>query len=320
MRNTLLALLIPFATVVTACDPSGNEDRVVGTLSSDRIELTAEFAEPIINIAVAEGSVVEPGEIILQQDDSRAIARRDEASAVSDEARARLAELTRGPRSEQITAARASLDGARKEFEFRSSEFRRINDIHARKLASKEELDRAKASLDAARANLELRRAQLSELLAGTTIEEIAQAEARLKQAEARERQAAIDLDRLTIKAPVAGTLDARLLENGERPFAGQVVAILLGDRQPHARVFVPENIRARVRPGQRATVWIDGIERGIGGTIRWVSSDAAFTPYYALTERDRGRLSFVAKIDLDYDGDRLPDGVPVEVEFNATE
>ncbi|MEJ2299842.1 MAG: hypothetical protein P8X94_15375 [Woeseiaceae bacterium] len=46
------------------------------------------------------------------------------------------------------------------------------------------------------------------------------------------------------------------------------------------------------------------------------MSSEAAFTPYYALTERDRGRLSYVAKIDITDAGERLPDGVPVEVEL----
>ncbi|MBT8100556.1 MAG: hypothetical protein KJO82_12435, partial [Gammaproteobacteria bacterium] len=74
------------------------------------------------------------------------------------------------------------------------------------------------------------------------------------------------------------------------------------------------------VRPGQRALIRVDGMANTIDGTVRWVSSDAAFTPYFALTERDRGRLSFVAKIDLDVDGDRLPDGVPVDVEFNLAE
>ncbi|NNC77899.1 MAG: HlyD family efflux transporter periplasmic adaptor subunit [Woeseiaceae bacterium] len=320
MPNYPVALILVGGFVVAACNPAAEQNRAVGTLASDRIELTAEFAEPIINIAVAEGTNLQTGDIILQQDDARATARRDEAIASTEQARARLAELTRGPRSEQITAARANLDGARKEFEFRTSEFQRISDIQARNLASAEELDRAKASLDAARATLELRRAQLSELLAGTTIEEIAQAEAVLKQAEARERQANIDLERLTIRAPVDGLLDSRLLEVGERPISGQVVAVLLGDRQPHARVFVPENIRAQVRPGQRALIRVDGMANTIDGTVRWVSSDAAFTPYFALTERDRGRLSFVAKIDLDVDGDRLPDGVPVDVEFNLAE
>ncbi len=51
-------------------------------------------------------------------------------------------------------------------------------------------------------------------------------------------------------------------------------------------------------------------------GRVRWVASEPAFTPYYALTERDRGRLSYVAKVDLDQVRERLPDGVPVNVEF----
>jgi HlyD family secretion protein len=40
------------------------------------------------------------------------------------------------------------------------------------------------------------------------------------------------------------------------------------------------------------------------------------FTPYYALTERDRGHLTYVAKVDLDIEGDRLPDGVPLSAEL----
>ena len=46
------------------------------------------------------------------------------------------------------------------------------------------------------------------------------------------------------------------------------------------------------------------------------MASEPAFTPYFALTERDRGRLSYVAKVDIVEQRDRLPDGVPVEVEF----
>jgi HlyD family secretion protein len=47
------------------------------------------------------------------------------------------------------------------------------------------------------------------------------------------------------------------------------------------------------------------------------VASDASFTPYYALTERDRGRLVYVAKVDLiDLAAAELPTGLPVEVVF----
>ena len=46
----------------------------------------------------------------------------------------------------------------------------------------------------------------------------------------------------------------------------GAVVAVLLADGAPYARVYVPEEIRARVVPGARATVRIDGVEGEFSG------------------------------------------------------
>ena len=174
----------------------------------------------------------------------------------------------------------------------------------------------AKAALDAAKSSLDLRQAQLEELLTGTTVEELAQAEQAVKQAAAVREAAVIDLERHTLVSPVDGIADSRLFENGERPSPGQPVIIVLGGQQPHARVFVPETIRVNIVPGTTARVFVDGLDEVLDGRVRWVASDAAFTPYYALTERDRGRLSFVAKVDITTTRRRLPDGVPVEVEF----
>ena len=58
-----------------------------------------------------------------------------------------------------------------------------------------------------------------------------------------------------------------------------------------------------------------------IPGRVRTVSQEAAFTPYYALTERDRSRLTYVAKIDLEGEAARaLPTGLPLEVELVPVE
>ena len=78
----------------------------------------------------------------------------------------------------------------------------------------------------------------------------------------------------------------------------------------------MPERLRVDVRPGTAVELRIDGLDQPVAGVVRWVASDAAFTPYFALTERDRGRLTYEAKVDLDVAGERFPDGVPVEAEF----
>lgn len=312
----LFASCAMFVTLLGACSSAEDANRVVGELASDRIEITAEFAEPVVEIVTAEGAVVRKGQVLLRQDTSRVEARLAELDAAVLQQRARLDELIRGPRSEQIAAARASLEGATQELDFRKAEMARIDDIYQKGLASAELLDSARAALDAARAGFKLAQAQLEERLAGTTLEELKQAEQVLQQATARRDSAAIDFDRHTLTAPADGILDSRLFEIGERPLPGQPVLIVLGGEQVHARVYVPEALRAQVRAGTRALIHVDGISDVIEGRVRWVANEPAFTPYFALTERDRGRLSYVAKVDLSEDRERLPDGVPVEVEF----
>jgi len=309
---------LPLTALVTlaACAPENDNHRVVGELASDRIEITAEVSEPLLNIAVAEGESVAQGQLLLEQDSKRAAARLGETQAALAQTRARLDELVRGPRRERIEAARASEDGAVRELEFRQTEYERIRKLAERELVSPDLLDQAKAALDSARAALDLRRAQLEEMLAGTTVEELEQAEQAVKQAEARLASARIDLERHSLHAPVDGVMDSRLFELGERPQPGQPVLVMLAGRQPYARVFIPENYRVRIRAGTPALIYVDGLAEPIDGKTRWVASEAAFTPYYALTERDRGRLSYAAKVDIVGDRERLPDGVPVEVEF----
>ena len=70
------------------------------------------------------------------------------------------------------------------------------------------------------------------------------------------------------------------------------------------------------MRPGDTLTVRIDGAGT-FDGTVRWVSADASFTPYFALTEHDRSRLAYLAEVDVP-GAAGLPSGVPLEVDFPA--
>lgn len=316
MRVTPQWIFVACVLTISACDSTSGDNRVVGELASDRIELTAEVAEPISEILVAEGESVTAGQVLMRQNAARAIARLAESEAALGQVQARLDELVRGPRSEQISAARASVNGAGDELKFRRADYARVQEIFAKNLASPELLDRAKAALDAAEANNDLRRAQLQELLSGTTIEELAQAEQAVKQAAARRDLLEVDLARHDIIAPVDGIVDSRLFELGERPAPGKALLIMLPGEQPYARVYVPEHLRVQITVGMPAMIYVDGLDEAINGRVRWVASEAAFTPYFALTERDRGHLTFLAKVDIAEERPRLPDGVPTEVDL----
>ena len=113
MKNRL-SLVVALA-VLTGCGEGDSPYRVVGELTSDRIELTAETNEPITSIEVSEGEPVAAGQVLVAQDPRRAAARLSEAEAALAQAQARLDELVRGPRRELIEGARANVEGAAQE-------------------------------------------------------------------------------------------------------------------------------------------------------------------------------------------------------------
>jgi HlyD family secretion protein len=316
MNRLIVMVLVLLASLLASCDSADDTQRIVGQLESDRVEITAEVSEPILERTVIEGQQVERGQLLIRQDTSRIETAIAEAKAYELQTRARLDELIRGPRKEQILAAQANVRGGEHELTYRETDLVRAEQLLERELASPEIRDRARAARDAAQASLESFEARLEELLTGTTKEELRQAEEGVRQAEARLASLQIDLERHSAIAPATGVVDSLLFEVGERPAPGQPMAILLSGAQVYARVFIPESMRVNVSPGTKARVFVDGLAEPLDGKVRWVASESAFTPYFALTEHDRGRLSFAAKVDILDSDRRLPDGVPVEVEL----
>lgn len=291
----------------------------VGTLERDRLELVATASEPIVARPVEEGSFVGAGELLVKLDPTRLQAQLAQARSGRERASARLAELVRGPRRERIDEARARLRGAEGNLVGARRLLRRAESLAPREAVSIELVDERRARFQDALAARNAARATLAELLEGTTPEELAQAEAALAEAEAVLADAQVRFDRAEVRAPTAGWVDALPYELGEQPPTGGVVAVVLAERSPYARVYIPAAVRAAVVPGTSAHIKIDGVDEPVRGRVRTVATEASFTPYFALTERDRGRLVYLAKVDLLERVDPpLPTGLPVEVELDV--
>ena len=310
--NQFVAASLLCLLFLAACERT-REATMVGTLERDRVEVTVESSEPILSRHVQDGQEVAAGDLLMRQDPARPQARRDQAQAQRDQAAARLAELRRGPREETILETRARLAAAQAETVNARAEFERVRDVFDRGLSSQSALDQAEARSKAAAAGEQAVREALEAQLVGTTIEELDQAEAALAAAEAVLAQAQVDLQRTELRAPVDGIVDKLLFQVGERPPPGTTVAVVLDRSRIFARFYVPEHLRTSVTPGRELTVRLDGVDREMQGAVRWVSADASFTPYFALTEHDRSRLSYLAELDLPQAAD-LPSGLPLVV------
>jgi HlyD family secretion protein len=286
----------------------------LGTLEWDRVELVAEASEPVLEIAVREGDVVAAGALVLRLDDRRARAELAQAEAELARLDAVLDEQRRGARPEAIAEARARVARARALADNAREDFDRVRGMRERKLVSPADLDRARAAADAAESERRAASAALDQLLAGPRVEQLAQTEAARAAAAARREALALTLDRLTVRAPVAGRVDALPVVVGDQPARGATLAVLMVGAWPHARVFIPQPLRVAAVPGAPFDVRVEGVEGVFRGRLRHVAAEASFTPYYALAGDDASRLAWVAEIDLEGEAARaLPAGVPLQ-------
>jgi len=317
MRRFFVVFL-PVLWLVAGC-ARDEAVEVHGTVERDRLELIAESNERIVEIVVHEGDRVPAGAVLVRQEAGTAQNRIDQSRAELNEAQRRLADLEQGPRAREIEEARAALGGADSELQAAQNDFARVQALVQRKLLSESSLDQARARRDSARAARDAARARYELLRQGTRTEQVAAARAAEQRAKAALAEVETVTSRYTVTAPRDGIVEALPYKLGERPAAGRPVAILLADGRTYARVYVPEPMRAQFVAGTQVEAAVDGRAERLHGTVRYVSAEAAFTPYYSLTQKDRSRLAYLAEITLD-DAVALPAGLPVQVFVPASQ
>ena len=305
-------MILPLC-LLSACSQQQTPE-AQGTLERDRVLLRATSDEIVTELPVREGSMVQAGELLLKFDDRKQTAVVAMATAEVAKAEAYLLRMTNGERPEDIAAAQANVARAKAALTEAELNFKRISQLRRENLASPAENDKARALRDQAAAELESTSEQLSKLISGVREEDINQARAALDAAIAKLALEQKILGDLSVTATRNGRLDSLPFNVGERVPLGSVIVAIQADNAPYARVYVPEPFVARLQVGQSLPVHIDGVDNAFSGTIRWISTEPAFTPYYALNEQDRARLVYLAELDLDDSANSLPTGIPAQV------
>lgn len=305
-------IYLPIILLFAGCTAEeGN--RAMGLIERDRIMLSAPVTEQISSIQVKEGQQVNAGDLLLQLDPRHAQWLINQRQATLTQAQAKLKQLQTGTRLEQLAAANAAMLAVQAQAQEAERNYVRMKDLWFKKIVAKADFDSAKAIKDQTAAQLTQAKQQWLELKNGTRSEEVVQAQAQADAAQASLADAQQSLAELSIRAPKAGVVDVLPWKLGDRVAANvQLVTLLASDRL-YARVYLPATALGKINHGDTVTVWIDGYEHPVTGTVRNIRSSPAFTPYFALNERDRARLMYLTEIDLPIDAN-LPNGLGVEV------
>jgi len=181
----------------------------------DPVALAFETSGRIVAIEVDENTYVHAGQVLARLDDRLPVARLAAARAQVAQAEARLSLARRGPRHEDVDAAKADADAAAAEATHRAAEQARSEKLGEVGAVASSAVDADDAAARVARATAAAASARYQSLAKGTRAEQIAEAAAALDAARAEAEAAAVAVDQTVLRAPQDGVILRRLVEVG---------------------------------------------------------------------------------------------------------
>ncbi len=193
-----------------------------------KISLGSKVMGKISWIGVEKGDRVGKDQLLVKLDDREYRAQLEQARAAFNATQARLQELEAGSRPQEIERAEAELRRLEAERDNARLEYQRLESLLTQGIISQQEVDNAQSRYRMAEAAVASSRETLRLLQLGPRAEQIAHARAEVAQAGAGVDYFQALLDATEIRAPVDGTVLARLAEVGEMvttSFAGEMGA-----------------------------------------------------------------------------------------------
>jgi HlyD family secretion protein len=287
---------------------SGDRDSLAASGTVEATEAGLGFQVPgrIARVGPHEGDRARAG-------DTLAVLDRTELSARLAQARALLAELEAGARSEELAQAREAAGAAEDRLADAQRDFQRVQRLFQGGAVSQEALDKAKLALDVARSQRDQAEQQLRLVEGGPRKERIAAQRAAVAQAEAA-------LANAVIIAPFDGVISVRDREPGETVGAGAPVLTLMNLADRWVRIYIREDRIAAVRIGQPATITADTYpDRRYQGSVSFISNEAEFTPRNVQTAEERVKLVYAVKVRITGDpANDLKPGMPADVRLET--
>lgn len=275
--------LLPVETTLVTADAAYQVSRAYTGLVEARRSSALGFERPgkLVTLTVDAGTRVAQGALLATLDTQALRAARHDLVAQRAQALARLAELRAGARPQTIAATRAQVHEQQTALALAQRRHNSRQTLLAKGFIARETVDEVTADLYITQARLDAAQRRLDELLAGTRHEQIQAQEALLTQVAARLQGLDVELQQSQLKAPFAGTIVARLVDEGTVIAAAQPVVRLIEDTHLEVHVGVPPDVAVmlvlgsaqRVQVGQTVhSARVTALVPELDGTTRTVT------------------------------------------------
>ncbi len=211
----------------------------------------------IASVLVREGEQVEAGALLVQLDDTLERASMAAAESELAIAKAESYRTGRGVRKEEIEAVAADFEALTARARLSQDVLSRSEVLAASGAISSSELDKARSVFEVDRASLASVEAKKRAAVAGSRLEDVAIAMARVKGAEARLAQASAVRAQRDVRAPIKGQVLQLKVRAGEyyNPLGQDALALLGDTSELRVRVDIDERNVAKLSLGMRGFV-----------------------------------------------------------------
>lgn len=311
-----------------------------GRIEGDRYEVAGKLAGKVMELLAREGDWVTRGQVLVRLDDSQVRARVDQAqqAVVAMEAQVQAGrqdlEVLRREVPLQVETAEAGVALARSQMATArvnaeqtgrdASRYRRLAENGTVPRQREEQMQQAwlvarnqvtSAGQEVQRAEKLLGQARLGQRRIQAKAEAVAALEAQLGQARAALAEAGSVLADLTISAPADGVISQRLVDLGEVVAAGAPLLEIVDLDRLYHKVYLPEKEIGKVRLGLPARIHTDAFPgEPFAATVRYIASQAEFTPKEVQTADERVKLVYAVRLYLDQNPQhRATPGLPAD-------
>src|SRR5262249_22579039 len=191
-------------------------DLVQGMADADNVNVAAKITARVAALRVHEGDHVTVGQPLFELTSPEVSAKRRQATAALDAARAFQSKAREGAREEEIRAAGANWRRAQAAAELAQSTSRRISTLFSQNVVTQQRQEEAQAQAKSAAEAVAAARAQYDEALAGARRQDKDAAGAQVREAEGAVAEAQAAYDEVVGLAPVTGEVEKKLADVGE--------------------------------------------------------------------------------------------------------
>src|SRR5262244_496248 len=246
--------------------------------NTENIDVSCAVSGAVTQIYVKAGDRVQQGQKLFSVDDRDLQADLVVKRAALDNARAQLAKLKAQPRPEELPPLEAKVTEAQALLADAEVQVRLIESVSDSRAVKKEDVLRRRHNYEAAEARLAQTEKDLALTKARAWGPDLEIARTQVSQAEAAIHQDEVNIERLTTRAPIEGTILQNKVRLGQYAQCGPLnePLMILGSVTPlHVRVDVDEHDALRVGEGVPAA----GSPRG-NGALRIPLQFVRFEPY----------------------------------------